>query len=222
MHKTGYLEGFGREKRIGYCRSHHHPQGERQVAHRPVRWQLPYYGSPTTTVLVFSSVGFNTQEVSIDGRSVIDVSLSVNTSTLGDVVIIGYGTARKKTSPVRFLRSRPGLCEGPTTSPEQLIMGKVPGVQITREAVCMPGAGPHPDRAGTSLNASNDPLIVIDGYPGQWRYFRRFQCLALINPNGIDNITVLKDASAAAIYGNRAANGVIIITTKRFGRTITG
>lgn len=173
--------------------------------------------SPTTTVLVFSSVGFNTQEVSIDGRSVIDVSLSVNTSTLGDVVIIGYGTARKKdlTGSISSISAK-DFVKGPTTSPEQLIMGKVPGVQITPGSG-MPGAGARIRiRAGTSLNASNDPLIVIDGVPlDNGGISGASSALALINPNDIDNITVLKDASAAAIYGNRAANGVIIITTKK-------
>jgi iron complex outermembrane receptor protein len=169
------------------------------------------------TVLVFSSVGFTTQEVVINGRSSIDVSLAINNSTLGDVVVIGYGTARKKdlTGSITSVSSK-DFVKGPATTPEQLIMGKVPGVQITPNSG-MPGSGSRIRiRAGTSLNASNDPLIVIDGVPlDNGGILGASNPLALINPNDIENMSILKDASAAAIYGNRAANGVILITTKK-------
>ncbi|HLG39499.1 MAG TPA: SusC/RagA family TonB-linked outer membrane protein, partial [Chitinophagaceae bacterium] len=169
------------------------------------------------TVLVFSSAGFTTLEVSIDGRSVIDVTLEINTSTLGDVVVIGYGTARKRdlTGSITSVSSK-DFVKGPISTPEQLIMGKVPGVQITPNSG-MPGSGSRIRiRAGTSLRASNDPLIVIDGVPlDNGGISGASNPLALINPNDIENMTILKDASAAAIYGNRAANGVILITTKK-------
>jgi iron complex outermembrane receptor protein len=172
----------------------------------------------STTVLVFSSVGFTTQEITIGGRSVIDVGLAVNNSTLGDVVVIGYGTRRKKdlTGSVANVTSK-DFQKGVITTPEQLIAGKVAGVSVTSNGGA-PGSGSTIRiRGGASLNATNDPLIVIDGVPlgiGSG-ISGSANALSLINPNDIESFSVLKDASAAAIYGSRASNGVIIITTKK-------
>ena len=170
-----------------------------------------------TSTLVFTSVGYAAQQVSITGRSLANVTLRAAATDLNAVVVIGYGTARKKdlTGSVSNVTSK-DFVKGPITTPEQLIAGKVAGVQITAGSG-MPGSGSRIRiRGGTSLNASNAPLIVVDGFPLDNRGIDGAAGnLSLINPNDIESITILKDASAAAIYGNRAANGVILITTKK-------
>jgi iron complex outermembrane receptor protein len=169
------------------------------------------------TVLVFSFVGFGLQEISIDGRTSIDVSMALTNASLGEIVVIGYGTARKKdlTGSIAQISSK-DFQKGPQTTPEQLILGKIPGLQITTGGG-MPGAGSRIRiRQGASLNASNDPLIVLDGVPLETGGIAGVaNPLTLINPNDIESFNILKDASATAIYGNRASNGVIIITTKK-------
>jgi TonB-linked SusC/RagA family outer membrane protein len=178
-------------------------------------FKISVAGSITT--LVFSSAGFTTQEVNITGRSTVDVALVINTASLGEVVIIGYGTARKKdlTGSVTTISAK-DFNKGAITTPEQLISGKVAGVSITPNDGA-PGSGSTIRiRGGSSLNASNDPLIVIDGMPlSNSGIAGAPNALALINPNDIASFTILKDASATAIYGSRASNGVIIITTKK-------
>ena len=173
--------------------------------------------SSSTTVLVFSFVGYEPQEVSIDGRSSIDVQLAATNATLGEVVVTGYGTSRKKdlTGSITLITSK-DFQKGPQTSPLQLIQGKAPGVQIST-GNGMPGAGIYIRiRQGASLNASNDPLIVIDGVPLETGGISGVaNPLSLLNPNDIESMNILKDASATAIFGNRASNGVIIITTKK-------
>jgi TonB-dependent starch-binding outer membrane protein SusC len=169
------------------------------------------------TELVFSSVGFTTQEVSISGKTTVDVSMVTATASLGEVVVIGYGTAKKKdlTGAVSVISSK-DFVKGQITTPEQLIAGKVAGVQITSNGGA-PGSGSTIRiRGGASLNASNDPLIVIDGIPvDNAGVSGSPNPLSLINPNDIESFNILKDASASAIYGSRASNGVIIITTKK-------
>jgi TonB-dependent starch-binding outer membrane protein SusC len=172
----------------------------------------------SVTILVISYVGFTAQEVSIDGKSSVEISLVNNGNTLGEVVVIGYGTARRKdlTGAITTVGTK-DFVKGSLTSPEQLINGKVAGVQITA-ATGAPGAGGRIRVRGTSsLNASNDPLIIIDGVPVDQTggISGSPNPLNLINPNDIETFTILKDASATAIYGNRATNGVIIITTKK-------
>jgi TonB-dependent starch-binding outer membrane protein SusC len=168
-------------------------------------------------ILVFSSVGFAAQEVSIEGRSSADVTLVISTSSMNEVVVIGYGTARRKdlTGSIATVSSK-DFVKGPITSPAQLIAGKVAGVSITSNSG-EPGVGARIRiRGGASLNSSNDPLIVIDGVPLDNIGIQGApNALSLINPNDIETFTILKDASAAAIYGNRASNGVILITTKK-------
>lgn len=170
----------------------------------------------TATALVFTSVGFGRVEVAISG-SVVDATIAATSANLNEVIVVGYGTQRKKdlTGTVVAVTSK-DFVKGPVTTPEQLIAGKVAGVQISTNSG-QPGVGSRIRiRGGTSLNASNDPLIVIDGVPLDNNGISGApNALALINPNDIESFNILKDASAAAIYGSRAANGVIIITTKK-------
>lgn len=172
----------------------------------------------SVTTLVVSSVGFATQEISIAGKSSIDVQLVVSNSTLGEVIVTtGYGTSKKKdlTGAITLITAK-DFQKGPQTTPLQLIQGKVPGVQISTGNGA-PGAGIYIRiRQGSSLNASNEPLIVIDGIPVESGGISGVaNPLSLINPNDIESMSILKDASATAIFGNRASNGVIIVTTKK-------
>ncbi len=171
---------------------------------------------PANATLVFSSVGYGTQELPI-GNGSVNVSLQATAGNLNEIVVVGYGTARRRdlTGSVATVSSK-DFQRGQITTPEQLIAGKVAGVQITANSGA-PGAGSTIRiRGGASLNASNDPLIVVDGVPlSNSGVSGAANGLALINPNDIETFTVLKDASASAIYGARASNGVIIITTKK-------
>ncbi|HZI54044.1 MAG TPA: SusC/RagA family TonB-linked outer membrane protein, partial [Chitinophagaceae bacterium] len=173
--------------------------------------------SPSVTVLVFSSVGYATYEVNISGKTSMDVSMSLSTGSLAEVVVIGYGTRQKKdlTGAVTSITAK-DFNKGTITTPEQLIAGKVAGVQVTSNGGA-PGSGSTIRiRGGASLNASNSPLIVIDGVPvDNGGISGAANPLALINPNDIESFNILKDASATAIYGSRASNGVIIVTTKK-------
>jgi len=172
---------------------------------------------PADGVLVFTSVGFGRQEVTVAGKASVEVSMVQTNQQLNEVVVVGYGTTRKKdlTGSVATVTAK-DFQKGNITTPEQMISGKVPGVAITSNGG-QPGSGSTIRiRGGSSLNASNDPLIVIDGVPlDQSGINGASNPLSFINPNDIETFTVLKDASAAAIYGTRAANGVIIITTKK-------
>ncbi|HYJ64732.1 MAG TPA: SusC/RagA family TonB-linked outer membrane protein, partial [Parafilimonas sp.] len=166
--------------------------------------------------LVITSVGYNNREVTISSES-LNIALSPASSSLNDVVVIGYGTAKKKdlTGSVAIVNAK-DFNKGVITTPEQLISGKVAGVSVTPNNGA-PGSGSTIRiRGGSSLNASNDPLIVIDGMPLTNSGIAGVaNQLALINPNDIASFSILKDASATAIYGSRAANGVILITTKK-------
>lgn len=168
-------------------------------------------------VLIFTAVNYVTQEVAVNGRSSISVQMSHSIEQLSEVVVsIGYGTTRKQdlTGSVTQISSD-DFQTGQITTPEQLIAGKVAGVQIVSNGGA-PGAGSTIRiRGGASLNASNDPLVVVDGVPlSNDGISGSPNALSLINPNDIESFTILKDASATAIYGSRASNGVIIITTK--------
>src|SRR4030095_14816325 len=174
--------------------------------------------------LIFSSVGFSTQEVGIPANNSLLVSLSGRATSMNEVVVIGYGTTRKKdlTGSVATVSAK-DFQKGNITTPEQLIAGKVAGVSVISNGG-QPGSGSTIRiRGGSSLIASNDPLIVIDGVPversrggdGRSTIAGVSAPLSFIYPNDIESFTVLKDASASAIYGTRAANGVIIITTKK-------
>ncbi len=169
------------------------------------------------TALVISYLNFASKEVLLDSKNTVSVSLTASTDQLSDVVVIGYGTSRKKdlTGSVSTVSAK-DFNTGAISTPEQLIAGKVAGVSITSNNGA-PGSGSTIRiRGGASLNASNDPLIVIDGMPIDGGGISgQANALALINPNDIESFSVLKDASAAAIYGARASNGVILITTKK-------
>jgi TonB-dependent starch-binding outer membrane protein SusC len=168
-------------------------------------------------VLVISYIGYATQEVTVGEQTVLSISLTTDITSLSEIVVIGYGSVEKKdlTGSVVSVNSST-FNKGVMISPTDLIMGKVAGVQVTA-ASGAPGSGSQIRiRGGSSINANNDPLIVIDGFPldnnGIAGSANR---LSFINPNDIETFTVLKDASATAIYGSRASNGVIIITTKK-------
>ncbi|PKP11720.1 MAG: SusC/RagA family protein [Bacteroidetes bacterium HGW-Bacteroidetes-4] len=171
--------------------------------------------------LVASFIGFAAQEVMVtiqNGQTAtVNFTLIEDIATLDELVVIGYGTVKKEdaTGSVVALNSD-DFNKGPIATPDQLITGKVAGVQIT-SAGGAPGSGQTIRiRGGASLNASNDPLIVIDGIPTDNDGISGLaNPLASINPNDIESMTILKDASATAIYGSRASNGVIIITTKK-------
>lgn len=167
--------------------------------------------------LVVSAVGHTTQELAINGQSNFSVALNVAASDLNEVVVVGYGTARKKDltgSTVSI--SQKDFQKGIVGTPDQLLVGKVAGVSIISNGG-NPGAGSTIRiRGGASLAASNDPLIIVDGVQlsgGGIAGSANF--LNTINPNDIESFTILKDASAAGVYGSRATNGVIIITTKK-------
>lgn len=169
-------------------------------------------------ILVFSYIGFVTKEVQVTGKT-LNVTLLEDTQQLDEVVVIGYGTVKKQdaTSAVTTVTTK-DFNKGPLVSAEQLIQGKVAGIQVTNSGGS-PGEGALIRiRSGSSLNANNDPLYVIDGVPvdaGGGGVVGGRNPLATINQNDIESINILKDAAATAIYGSRASNGVVIITTKK-------
>lgn len=167
--------------------------------------------------LVFSFVGYASQEIAVGNQTNIAVVLQTDVTALSEVVVIGYGEVQKKDATGAVLAiSNKDFNKGVLTSPQDLLVGKFAGVSITSNSGA-PGSGSTIRiRGGASLNASNDPLIVIDGFPvDNTSPGGVANPLASINPNDIETFTVLKDASATAIYGSRASNGVIIITTKK-------
>ncbi|RFM27063.1 SusC/RagA family TonB-linked outer membrane protein [Deminuibacter soli] len=171
--------------------------------------------APADAQLQLTHIGYDT--LLVKAAAQLSVTLTSNASPLNDVVVIGYGTARRKevTGAIATVTAK-DFQQGSITTPEQLIAGKVAGVSITSNSGS-PGAGSTIRiRGGASLNASNDPLIVIDGVPLSGNnIYGASNSLSLINPNDIESFTVLKDAASTAIYGSRASNGVIIITTKK-------
>lgn len=166
-------------------------------------------------IIVFSFIGYKSQE--LPATEQMSVVLTDDTQLLEDVVVIGYGSVKKSdlSGSVVAVKAEE-MNRGAVTSPQELIQGKVPGLSVT-SGDGGPGSGSTIRiRSGASLNASNDPLIVIDGVPvSSDAAPGTSNALATINPNDIETFTVLKDASATAIYGSRASNGVIIITTKK-------
>ncbi|MFB9864844.1 SusC/RagA family TonB-linked outer membrane protein [Rufibacter immobilis] len=178
-------------------------------------FSLPVTGNAAT--LVVSYIGYVTQEVPVGSQSSVNVNLQTDAKALEEVVVVGYGTQRREdvTGSVATI-SEENFNRGQVTTPEQYLTGRVAGVQITNNGGA-PGSGSTIRiRGGASLGASNDPLIVIDGVPVENGTIAGSpNPLSLINPNDIESFNILKDASAAAIYGSRASNGVIIITTKK-------
>ena len=172
--------------------------------------------SPATK-LVFSFVGYQTQVIAVGQQTMVNVALKTETKGLDEVVVIGYGTVKKSdaTGAVSTVSSK-DFNKGGITSPQDLIVGKSAGTVITSNSGA-PGSGSTIRiRGGSSMSASNDPLIIIDGFPVSNSGISGLaNPLSTINPNDIETFTVLKDASATAIYGSRASNGVILITTKK-------
>ena len=169
---------------------------------------------PSDAILVISYVGFEPQEVAVNGKNKISIVLLENQAMLNEVVVIGYGQVKKGDVTGSLTTFKPDdLSKGKVVTAQDALVGKIAGVSVT------PGSGAPGDegtiriRMGASLAASNDPLLVIDGVPvGS-------TSISSINPADIETFTVLKDASATAIYGSRASNGVIIITTKKGSQT---
>ena len=175
-------------------------------------------GAVTITVSYIGYTPFD-QAVTISGNTTTNINLKPDAQNLNEVVVIGYGTAEKKnlTGSITTVGAK-DFQKGTVTTPEQLIQGKVAGVNIVNNGGTPGGGSVIRIRGGASLNASNDPLIVIDGVPLSGNSIgNAANPLALINPNDIETFTVLKDANATAIYGSRASNGVILITTKKGG-----
>ncbi len=176
------------------------------------------------SVVEFTYIGYHPQQITYTGQSVINVTLIEDSQMLDEVVVIGYGAVKKSdlTGSISVITEKdfnPGIA----TSAADLLTGKIAGVQITSNGGRAGSGSRIRIRGGASLDASNDPLIVVDGMPifqgGTLSGASDF--LSTINPNDIESMNVLKDASATAIYGSRASNGVIIITTKK-GLTKTG
>jgi iron complex outermembrane receptor protein len=170
----------------------------------------------SSTTLVVSTVGYLTIDVPVTG-TFLDVKLTPATFSLGDLVVVAYGTRKKSdlTSAVTSISAK-DFQKGAIASSEQLLQGKVAGLQITTGGGSAGGGSTIRIRGGSSINASNDPLIVIDGIPVDNNNLPgSANLLNTINPNDIESMSVLKDASATALYGSRASNGVIIVTTKK-------
>ena len=168
-------------------------------------------------VLVVSFLGFTTQEVPVAGKSTILIIMKENIQLLSEVVVIGYGSVKKSdaTGSVVAIKAEE-INKGITTSPQDLLTGKVAGVSVINSGGQPGGGATIRIRGGSSLSANNDPLIVIDGViMGNNKIDGLSNPLSTVNPNDIETFSVLKDASATAIYGSRASNGVIIITTKK-------
>ncbi len=168
-------------------------------------------------VLVFSYLGYVTQEITYTGQTTIDVALVEDAAQLDEIVIIGYGSVKKEdaTGSVDVVSSE-DFNKGAIVSTDQLLQGKAAGVRITDNGGSPDSAPNIRIRGGASLNADSSPLIVIDGIPiGTQNPAGVSNPLSLVNPNDVESFTILKDASATAIYGSRASNGVIIITTKK-------
>ncbi len=179
------------------------------------------------TTLIVSYVGFGTQEISIVGKTTVDVGLSSSGSNLNEVVVVGYGTSRRRdiTGSVASVKAK-DFNQGIVTAPDQLIQGKVAGVQVINNTGAPGGATTIRIRGISSIRSGNQPLFVVDGVPLSGGSASPGLGTALggapgnnplsfINPNDIASMEVLKDASATAIFGSRGANGVVIINTKR-------
>ncbi|WP_158281305.1 TonB-dependent receptor [Dyadobacter jejuensis] len=164
-------------------------------------------GDPNT-ILVFSYVGYLTQEIVLQNQSLVDVVLKADTKALEEVVVVGYGTQKKSdlTGSVVSVGEK-DFTQGVNNSALQLLNGKASGVQISQSSSAPGGGIAIRIRGAGSINSDNGALIVVDGLPGA--------SATAISPDDIESIQILKDASAAAIYGSRAANGVVLITTKK-------
>ncbi|MEX2594228.1 MAG: SusC/RagA family TonB-linked outer membrane protein, partial [Anditalea sp.] len=174
---------------------------------------------PEGSSLVFSFIGFERQTVVVGNKSTIDVTLNEELASLDEIVVIGYGSQeRKDISTAISSVSSEDLKDRANSNFAQSIQGKMAGVRVTNNNTAPGGGSNIVIRGVSSINASNSPLIVIDGFPIKEGYNKTENPLNSINPADIESIEVLKDASSSAIYGTQAANGVILVTTKK-GKT---
>ena len=164
---------------------------------------------PENGVLVFSYTGYASQEISVKGKGTIDITLTEIVSSLNEVVVTGYGTAKKKdlTGAIAQVKATQFENENPR-SVQDMLRGNAPGLDVGFDPSTKGQSGSLQIRGRGTLTASSQPLIVLDGviYPGT---------MADINPNDIATIDILKDASSAAVFGARSANGVVLISTKK-------
>lgn len=162
---------------------------------------------PANATLIVSYIGMKTQEIAIKGKNKIDVTLSDDTKALDEVVVIGYGTAKRKdiTGSVATVSSEV-LSAVPVASATEALQGKMAGVQITTTEGSPDAEMKIRVRGGGSITGDNTPLFIVDGFP--------VESISDIPASDIEDMTVLKDASSTAIYGSRGANGVILVTTK--------
>ena len=170
-----------------------------------------------SSVLVFSFVGYLSQEVAVGNRTTIDLGLAPDTKVLSEVVVIGYGTVRKSdlTGAVSGVKEAE-LMERPAPSLNQMMAGRMPGVQVNNNSGRPGGRTTVRIRGFSSINSSNNPLYVVDGVLLPQSTGDQFSnAIDFINPNDIVSVEVLKDASSTAIYGARGANGVILVTTRK-------
>ncbi|MFI3240050.1 MAG: TonB-dependent receptor [Bacteroidales bacterium] len=167
--------------------------------------------------IVVSYVGYTAQDVAVNGQSEINVTLDEGAIKLDEVVAIGYGTIKKEDATGAVSMIKPSEIQaGISTSAQDLLVGKTPGLVVTTSGGQPEGGATIRIRGGSSLSASNDPLFVIDGVPLDNNSVQGMaNPLSMIAPDNIETMTVLKDASATAIFGSRASNGVIIVTTKK-------
>lgn len=171
---------------------------------------------PKNSVLTVSYIGYVNQEIRVGTNSIINISLVENTQALDEVLVVGYGTMKKSdlTGSIANVNQEK-LKNLPATSIDLKLVGQVAGVQI-QQVSGAPGAGTAIKiRGNGSISAGNEPLYVVDGMPYSSGFNQSLNPMLFINPNDIESITILKDASSTAIYGSRGANGVIMITTKR-------
>ncbi len=178
---------------------------------------------PANASLRFSSIGYKDQLIPVDGKAVINVTLAEDATKLEDAVIVAYGTVSKEslTGSVTTLKSDE-IASAPVTSVDKMLAGKLAGVSVTQGSGQPGSTSTIRVRGTSSISAGNEPLWVVDGIPMMASDFRQISDVGVgggssstfLNPNDIESITVLKDAAAASIYGSRAANGVILVTTK--------
>jgi TonB-linked SusC/RagA family outer membrane protein len=174
--------------------------------------------------LVFSYVGFVTQEATVGTRTSFNIKLVTDTRSLEEVVVVGYGTVKKSdlTGSVSTIKAD-AIKEMPVISVDQAIQSRAPGVQVTQSSAAPGGGISIRVRGANSINSGSEPLYVIDGFPmypdngamGTSGNRQASNAMATINPNEIESIEILKDASATSIYGSRGSNGVVLITTRR-------
>lgn len=169
-----------------------------------------------SSVLMFSYIGYKTVEETLGSRTIINLQMQIEQSMLDEVVVIGYGTAKKRNVLGAVSKvDNTELTRIPVAGVDQALQGRAAGVQVTQNTGA-PGEGVSVRiRGAGSINSSNNPLYIVDGIPTA-------DALKILSPGDIENITVLKDASTAAIYGSRANNGVVLITTKKgaSGKTV--